>query len=137
MSEYCISCEATTKERDSLLHLLATERDAFGKRESELKAQIDKSTCNECEGTCGNHALDCPESTFGLKVDCINLQQEINCLRMEPCQLPRCVALKARAERMEKALRDIANYPEMYAVSPEGHMRFIAKSALSEDGGSK
>lgn len=45
--------------------------------------------------------------------------------------------LKALAGRMEKGLKEIANYPEMYAVSPGGHMRFIAKSALSEDGGTE
>lgn len=37
-----------------------------------------------------------------LKEDCIRLQQEINCLRMDPCQLPYCVGerdkLKAELE---------------------------------------
>lgn len=45
-----------------VLVTLAQERDAFGKEEAELKT------------------------------DCIRLQQEINCLRMKPCQLPDCVA---------------------------------------------
>lgn len=57
--------------------------------------------------------------------------------KTEPCDRHDCVELKARAERMEKALKEIANYPEMYAVSPEAHMRFIARSALSEGGGTK
>lgn len=34
--------------------------------------------------------------------DCIQLQQEINCLRMEPCQLPHCEKLKARSDGLEK-----------------------------------
>ena len=29
-------------------------------------------------------------------VDCIRLQQEINCLRMKPCQLPDCVEVRER-----------------------------------------
>ena len=29
-------------------------------------------------------------------VDCIRLQQEINCLRMDPCQLPHCVKERDR-----------------------------------------
>lgn len=54
------------------------ERDAFGKRETELMAELSEA-----------HA------------DCIRLQQEINCLRMEPCQLPKCVELQEWAKRVE------------------------------------
>ena len=31
-------------------------------------------------------------------VDCIRLQQEINCMRMEPCQLPKCVSHRVLCE---------------------------------------
>lgn len=37
-------------------------------------------------------------------VDCIRLQQEINCLRMEPCQLPKCDAQAKDIERLRIAL---------------------------------
>ena len=41
-----------------------------------------------------------------LEADCIRLQHEINCLRMEPCQLEHCVkerdALKAEVDRLTK-----------------------------------
>jgi len=47
-------------------------------------------------------------------VDCIRLQQEVNCLRMEPCQLPKCVEMqkefeecKVMAARLAEALEDI------------------------------
>ena len=46
-----------------------------------------------------------------LKADCIRLQQEINCLRMEPCQLPKCVQEQARGSRLQKALKDCAKEP--------------------------
>jgi hypothetical protein len=35
-----------------------------------------------------------------LQEDCIRLQQEINCLRMEPCLLPKCVEARAEVERL-------------------------------------
>lgn len=123
MSEYCINCEAVTKERDA------------------LKADLQE-------------AYD----------DCIRLQQEINLLRMEPCQLPRCVALKARAERMKEALEEAVEVAQIAVnmhrrnktvhhgdctkechtcevCAATSHLRdmeaALLESALSEDGGSK
>jgi hypothetical protein len=35
-----------------------------------------------------------------LTQDCQRLQQEINCLRMEPCQLPKCVELQRELDKV-------------------------------------
>jgi hypothetical protein len=42
-----------------------------------------------------------------LEEDCIRLQQEINCLRMEPCQLPHCVKERDEYKRLLKATEEI------------------------------
>lgn len=39
------------------------------------------------------------------RVDCIRLQQEINCLRMEPCQLQHCLEQRADWNKREAELR--------------------------------
>lgn len=43
---------------------------------------------------------------------CTRLQQEINCLRMEPCQLPHCI--QAIAEAKKEAYSDAANEVNSY-----------------------
>lgn len=51
----------------------------------------------------------CIEERDALRVDCMRLQQEINCLRMEPCQLPHCVkdrdALRAELVAINKGAK--------------------------------
>jgi hypothetical protein len=53
------------------------------------------------------YAAAIEEAAKAVENDCIGFQQEINCLRMEPCQLPHCVeekdALKAALELMRSA----------------------------------
>lgn len=51
----------TIKERDKLLSLLATERDAFGKRETELLAEL-KSFKKPCTEHHDGGCLDCLEA---------------------------------------------------------------------------
>ncbi len=61
-------------------------------------------------GVCSHGSL--PRSCYicELEAKCVELQQEINCLRMEPCQLPKCVAeidkLKAELENIPSWFRN-------------------------------
>lgn len=45
--------------------------------------------------------IDANEEIDQLEIDCIRLQQEINCLRMEPCQLPACEKNQRDIEKMK------------------------------------
>lgn len=100
-------------ERDSLLHLLATERDAFGKRETELKAELEK-TKDHCEKTCMVAPIEGARHWVS--------QEAYD-------------ALNARAGRMEKALKKIAEFKPVSKVDTCEMPRMLAKAALSEDGG--
>jgi hypothetical protein len=72
-----------------------------------LKTELEKKrecTCSSCH--CGESTINLWQSrTERAEKDAIERQQEINCLRMEPCQLPHCVA---RCERAEKQARELA-----------------------------
>lgn len=66
-----------------------------------------------------------------LQADCVRLQQEINCLRMEPCQLTKCEKLESENTRLRSALEKIAKVTYFYSDSPYDEHQDIAKEALS------
>ena len=52
------------------------------------------------------------EASKDMAIECQRLQQEINCLRMEPCTLPHCVEAKTKAYR--DTLEEAASITEDY-----------------------
>lgn len=81
---------------------LAADRDAW-------KARVEKSTCKLCEGTCGNHGIDCPDSI---------------------------TLLKAKADRLAGALSEMYDtFPCDHVVmfKPEKCCVCRAKAVLEED----
>lgn len=63
-------------------------------------SELDRTQfCLQCESYASEAAA--------LKEDCIRLQQEINSLRMGPCQLPACEKVRGLCEEMAEMLDGI------------------------------
>lgn len=101
----CLTCKHGEAERDKLLSTLATERDAFGKRETDLMGELD----------------------WFKKQDVIVREVSGNRLKLWMDTAKERDALKARAERYEKVLKNIASH----CCHPDCNHQEVAKAALA------
>jgi seryl-tRNA synthetase len=107
---------------------VTAERDALKAEVEKFKVIIEKGwkqqekDYEQCMKDRDRLAADLREA----HADCIRLQQEINCLRMEPYQLPKCVALATEMSRLKsEALNDAKNLATV--CEERDHWRTVAK----------
>ena len=94
--------------------------ESYQELESELarvKAEVAKSTCKLCQGTCGNHALECPENPCKWKALCDKLVEALR-------------KISVNKVRIEYRHDDLAHFEP-------SEMAKIAKSVLSEYDGER
>ena len=95
----CNTCGKGATEKEDINHQEECPIPKLCQAMDKLKGQMNERDCKH-----GQLARSC--EICEARMDCIRLQQEINCLRMEPCQLPECVKTRAELAKVRKELRD-------------------------------